>query len=132
MAYPVIPAKPAYRQRWDGWADQVDAAMRELVVDVPANKTAVTAATTRVSQAETAVTALQGQQALTASNASTALSTAQTAAASAASAQTAAQTAQGAATQAGDGRMAPPGRPKMASTPSISRLWISALPPLVG
>lgn len=50
MAYPAsIPTKPSYKQRWDGWADSIDAAVREMIVDVLANKTAVTSATTRVS-----------------------------------------------------------------------------------
>ena len=101
MAYPAsIPTKPAYKQRWDGWADSIDAAVRELIVDVPPMKTQVTQATTRVSQAETAITALQNSSASTASTAGTALSTAQTAATSAGAAQQSAQTAQAAASQA--------------------------------
>ena len=85
MAYPAsIPTKPAYKQRWDGWADSIDAAVRELIVDVPPMKTQVTQAATRVSQAETAITALQNSSASTASTAGTALSTAQAAATSAA------------------------------------------------
>ena len=101
MAYPAsIPTKPSYKQRWDGWADSIDAAVRELIVDVPPMKTQVTQATTRVSQAETAITGLQSQQATTSSTASTALSTAQSAATSAGAAQQLAQTAQAAASQA--------------------------------
>lgn len=101
MAYPAsIPTKPSYKQRWDGWADSIDAAVRELIVDVPPMKTQVTQATTRVSQAESAITGLQSQQATTSSTASTALSTAQSAATSAGAAQQSAQTAQAAASQA--------------------------------
>ena len=100
MAYSTIPPNPAFRARWDAWANTLADNVRELVTDVPAMKTQVTQATTRVSQAETAITALQNSSASTASTAGTALSTAQAAATSAAAASTAAQTAQAAASQA--------------------------------
>ena len=77
MAYSTIPPNPAFRARWDAWANTLADNVRELVTDVPAMKTQVTQATTRVSQAETAITAMQNSSASTASTAGTALSTAQ-------------------------------------------------------
>ena len=100
MAYSTIPPNPAYKARWDAWANILADNVRELIVDVPAVKSQVTQTTTRVSQAETAITALQNGAASTAASVSSALSTAQAAATSASAASSAAQTAQTAATQA--------------------------------
>ena len=100
MAYSTIPPNPAFRARWDAWANTLADNVRELIVDVPAVKSQVTQTTTRVSQAETAITALQNGAASTAASVSSALSTAQAAATSASAASSAAQTAQTAATQA--------------------------------
>ena len=100
MAYSTIPPNPAYKARWDAWANTLADNVRELIVDVPAVKSQVTQTTTRVSQAETAITALQNGAASTAASVSSALSTAQAAATSASAASSAAQTAQTAATQA--------------------------------
>lgn len=55
MAYTSIPANPAYKARWDAWANTLADNVRELITDVPAMKTAATALTTRVSQAETRI-----------------------------------------------------------------------------
>ena len=100
MAYSTIPPNPAFRARWDAWANTLADNVRELIVDVPAMKSQVPQTTTRVSQAETAITALQNGAASTAASVSSALSTAQAAATSASAASSAAQTAQTAATQA--------------------------------
>ena len=100
MAYTSIPANPAYKARWDGWANILADNVRELITDVPAMKTAATALTTRVSQAETRIDGVAASLSSTTSSANLALTTAQSAATSAGAAQTAATAAQTAATTA--------------------------------
>ena len=97
MAYTSIPANPAYKARWDGWANTLADNVRELIVDVPAMKTAATALTTRVSQAETQINGVAASLSGATSTANLALTTAQNAATSAGTAQTAATAAQTAA-----------------------------------
>ena len=97
MAYTSIPANPAYKARWDGWANTLADNVRELITDVPAMKTAATALTTRVSQAETRLDGVSASLSSTTTSANLALTTAQNAATSAGTAQTAATAAQTAA-----------------------------------
>lgn len=100
MAYTSIPANPAYKARWDGWANVLADNVRELITDVPAMKTSATALTTRVSQAETQINGVAASLSGATSTANLALTTAQNAATSAGTAQTAATSAQTAATAA--------------------------------
>lgn len=97
MPYSTIPPNPAFRARWDAWANTLADNVRELITDVPAMKTAATALTTRVSQAETQINGVAASLSGATSTANLALTTAQNAATSAGTAQTAATAAQTAA-----------------------------------